>query len=134
MTKVAAHPSRAAANPPALTLEWLLNEMVKDGLIPRAAAATLAVPPPQRKDGAKQHPLVIAAAQEWPDRRAQGRKLSLEILTQWLAHRARLPYVRIDPLELDVATMTEVVPYASASRSGILPLSSSPAGIVFAVK
>jgi general secretion pathway protein E len=134
MTKAAAHPARAAANPPALTLDWLLNEMVKEGLIPRAAVATLTVPPPQRKDGAKQHPLVIVAAQEWPDRRAQGRKLSLEILTQWLAHRARLPYVRIDPLALDVATMTEVVPYAYASRSGILPLSSSPAGIVFAVK
>jgi len=72
MTKAASHSARAAANPASLTLEWLLNEMVRDELIPRAAAANLTVPPPQRKDGAKQHPLVIAAAQEWPDRRAQG--------------------------------------------------------------
>jgi general secretion pathway protein E len=134
MTKAVSHSARAAANPASLTLEWLLNEMVRDELIPRAAAANLTVPPPQRKDGAKQHPLVIAAAQEWPDRRAQGRKLTLEILTQWLAHRVRLPYQRIDPLELDGAAMTEVVPYAYASRSGILPLSTGPKGIVFAVK
>jgi general secretion pathway protein E len=134
MTKVTAHAARAATNPPALTLEWLLNEMVKEELIPRSAAANVTVPAPQRKDGAKQHPLVIAAAQDWPDRRAHGRKLSLEILTQWLAHRARLPYARIDPLELDGATMTEIVPYAYASRSGILPLSTGPKGIVFAVK
>jgi general secretion pathway protein E len=134
MTKVTAHAARAATNPPALTLEWLLDEMVKEELIPQSAAANVTMPAPQRKDGAKQHPLVIAAAQDWPDRRAQGRKLSLEILTQWLAHRARLPYARIDPLKLDGATMTELVPYAYASRSGILPLSTGPKGIVFAVK
>jgi general secretion pathway protein E len=78
--------------------------------------------------------LVVVSAQDWPDRRIEGRKLSLEVLTQWLAHRARLPYVRIDPLKLDVATMTEVVSYAYASRSGILPVKSGPTGIVFAVK
>jgi general secretion pathway protein E len=114
-------------------LEWLLEEMVKADLIPPSSAKHLAEPA-SRNDGKKQHPLVTVASQEWPDRRTPGRKLSLEILTQWLAHRARLPYVRIDPLKLDVATMTEVVPYAYASRSGILPVSSGPTGIVFAVK
>ena len=90
--------------------------------------------PSARKDGTHQHPLVVAAAQDWPDRRTEGRKLSLEVLTQWLAHRAHLSYLRIDPLKLDVASMTEVVSYAYASRAGILPVKSGPAGIVFAVK
>jgi general secretion pathway protein E len=111
----------------------LLEEMVSGDLI-TAAAARQVIEPPPRKDGGTQHPLVIAAAQDWPDRRVEGRKLSLEVLTQWLAHRARLPYVRIDPLKLEVATMTEVVPYAYASRSGILPIKSGPGGVVFAVK
>jgi general secretion pathway protein E len=122
-----------AADPSALTLSWLLDEMVKGDLI-TAAAARHVVEPPKRKDGANQHPLVVVSAQDWSDRRTLGRKLSLEVLTQWLAHRARLPYVRIDPLKLDVATMTEVVSYAYASRSGILPVKSGPTGIVFAVK
>lgn len=122
-----------AADPSALTLSWLLDEMVKGDLI-TAAAARHVIEPPKRKDGANQHPLVVVSAQDWPDRRIEGRKLSLEVLTQWLAHRARLPYVRIDPLKLDVATMTEVVSYAYASRSGILPVKSGPTGIVFAVK
>jgi general secretion pathway protein E len=133
MTKVTATPARAPANPTSLTLPWLLKEMVKAELIPLSSAKHL-VEPPSRNDGTKQHPLIIVASQEWPDRRTPGRKLSLEILTQWLAHQARLPYVRIDPLKLDVATMTEIVPYAYASRSGILPISSGPTGIVFAVK
>jgi general secretion pathway protein E len=133
MTKVNATPARAPANPTSLTLEWLLEEMVKAELIPPSATKQL-VELPLKNNGAKQHPLVVVASQEWPDRGTPGGKLSLEVLTQWLAHRARLPYVRIDPLKLDVATMTEVVPYAYASRSGILPISSGPTGIVFAVK
>jgi general secretion pathway protein E len=122
-----------SADPGALTLSWLLVELVRGDLI-TAAAAGRVLEPPRKKDGSSQHALVVAAAQDWPDRRVEGGKLSLEVLTQWLAHRARLPYMRIDPLKLDVATMTDVVPYAYASRSGILPIKSGPAGIVFAVK
>jgi general secretion pathway protein E len=136
MTKTASSVARTravAADPSALTLGWLLDEMVRGDLISMAMVRQVALPP-KKKDGADQHPLVVAAAQDWPDRRVEGRKLSLEVLTQWLAQRARLPYVRIDPLKLEVATMTEVVPYAYASRSGILPIKSGAAGIVFAVK
>ncbi len=114
-------------------MSWVLNELVKGEFI-TAAAARQIVDPPKRKDGTNHHPLVIAAAQDWPDRRTAGRKLSLEVLTQWLAYRTNLTYLRIDPLKLDVANMTEVVPYAYALRAGILPVRSSSAGIVFAVK
>ena len=136
MNKAASSTSRArapGATPSALSLGWLLDEMVKADLITASAAKQVAEPA-RKKDGSQQHPLVVAAAQEWPDRRVAGRKLSVEALTQWLAHRVHLPYVRIDPLKLDVASMTEVVPYAYASRSGILPIKSGPSGVVFAVK
>ena len=121
------------ADPGTLSLSWILEELVKSDLITSAMARQVVAPLP-KKEGASLHPLVIVANQEWPDRRHEGRKLSLESLTQWLAHRARLPYVRIDPLKLDMASLTEFVPYAYASRAGILPIKSSSAGIVFAVK
>ena len=124
---------RTVIGPDSLTLRGLLNELVKSGLI-NSAAARAVVEPPKRKDGAPHHPLVIAAAQEWPDRRNEGRKLTMEALTQWLARRVHLPYMRIDPLKLDVASLTELIPYAYALRSGILPIKSTPAGVVFAVK
>jgi general secretion pathway protein E len=99
--------ARTVTDPSSLTLAWLLDEMVKGGLIaPSARKELIGLPP--RKDGEKHHPLVVAAAQDWPDRRTPGRKLTVEVLTQWFAHRVRLPYVRIDPLKLDVATITEV--------------------------
>ena len=136
MNKPAILPARHRAGtsgPSKLTLRGLLHELVRKELI-TAAAAREVVEPPKRKDGLPHHPLVIAAAQDWPDGRNEGRKLTLEILTQWLARRTHLPYMRIDPLKLDAAKLTEVVPYAYASRSGILPVKSGPAGIVFAVK
>jgi len=136
MTKPApstVRPRTSIADPASLGLKWLLDELIKADLITVALARQL-VEVPARKDGVPLHPLVIAAAQDWPDRRAEGRKLNLEVLTHWLANRVRLPYVRIDPLKLDVATITEVVPYAYALRSGILPIASGPSGVVFAVK
>jgi general secretion pathway protein E len=120
-------------DPPALSLRWLLHELVKHGMI-TAAAGRSASELSASKDGASQHPVVFAAAQEWPDRRSEGRKLTVESLTHWVATRARLPYLRIDPLKLDVATLTSIVPYAYAVRTGILPIKTGPAGIVFAVK
>jgi general secretion pathway protein E len=120
-------------DPASLNLRWLLHELVKTGMITATSARSVADRPPS-KDGKIEHPLVVVAAQDWPDRRAEGRKLTLEALTQWLASRARLPYLRIDPLKLDVATLTSIVPYAYAMRTGILPIKTGPAGIIFAVK
>ena len=120
-------------DPASLNLRWLLHELVKTGMISSSMARS-AADKPSNKDGKTEHPLVIAAAQDWPDRRSEGRKLTLEVLTQWLASRARLPYLRIDPLKLDVASLTSIVPYAYAMRTGILPIKTGPAGIIFAVK
>ncbi len=130
---VSARPKVVESDPRALTLPWVLEELAKAQLISPGAVAQIA-PVPGAKAGETPHPLVTVAAQDWPDRRTEGQKLSLEVLTRWLAHRARIPYMRIDPLKLDVASITSVIPYAYASRAGILPIKSGPAGVVFAVK
>jgi general secretion pathway protein E len=135
MIRAAQVPGRIKAvdtGPAEISLPWLLDELVKARLI--TAGARQLVAAPVNKAGENPHPLVIAAAQDWSDPRAEGRKLSLEALTEWLAHRAHLPYLRIDPLKLDVAHITGIVPYAYASRAGILPIRSGPTGVVFAVK
>ncbi len=130
-----AHPhagGKAETLPPRLDLQWLLAELVGGGLIPAEATGKLRLPPGRKGEAA--HPLVAAASQDWPDRRHSGQRLTLEALTQWLANRVKLPYLRIDPLTLEVGKLTEVVPYAYASRAGILPVKTGPQGVVFAVK
>jgi general secretion pathway protein E len=123
----------SAAKPTSLTLNWLLNELVATRLVSPATARKF-VEPKAAKGGGKLHPLALVAAQDWPDPRTPGRTLTVESLTLWLAQRAGIPYLRIDPLKLDMASITEVVSYAYASRCGILPVQNTPNEVVFAVK
>ena len=67
------------------------------------------------------HPLEVIASRRWVNELNQ-KPLSLESLTEWFAHRVDLPYVRIDPLDIDVGTVTGVMSYAYAARFNVLPL------------
>jgi general secretion pathway protein E len=134
MTKpVPTLPPAPAATPVSLSLSWLLKELVTSKLVSPATAGQFVEPKPA-KGGSRAHPLVVVAAQDWPDPRAPGRTLTVEALTLWLAQRTGLAYLRIDPLKLEMTTITEVISYAYASRCGILPVQNTPAGVVFAVK
>ena len=69
-----------------------------------------------------QHPLVIIADQKWKGAQPPHRLLALEPLTEWLAKRAELEYLHIDPLKVDFSAVTEVVSSAYATRFRILPV------------
>ncbi|HWR81660.1 MAG TPA: GspE/PulE family protein [Pseudomonas sp.] len=68
----------------------------------------------------QQHPLEFLAAQKLDDATRPGRKLDLETLTQWLADYAGQPYLRIDPLKINVAAVTPLMSHAFAQRHKIL--------------
>ena len=78
------------------------------------------------------HPLILVANLKLADIREPGKPLSLEVLTQWLAGRARLPYLKIDPMKIDVPAVTQVVSHAYALRYRILPVAVSELQVVFA--
>lgn len=69
----------------------------------------------------KKHPLEIIAERNWVNEKT-GEKLTLEVLTRWLADRVELPFVRIDPLKIEVSEVTEVMSYAYAARFNVLPI------------
>ncbi len=75
-----------------------------------------------RSSGLDIHPLVILAQQDWVDEKTPAKKLSLEKLVQWLADKVALPYYRVDPLKVDVASVTAVMSSAYATRYKILPV------------
>jgi general secretion pathway protein E len=78
-----------------------------------------------------QHPLVRLAAVSM--RRAADQKpLDVEMLTQWLALRSGLDYVRIDPLKIDVGRVADAFGPAYAERHRILPLGVTPTEITVA--
>ncbi|EWS61392.1 Type II traffic warden ATPase [Methylibium sp. T29-B] len=55
-----------------------------------------------------------------------GAALDVESLTEWLAKRCQLPYVRIDPLKVDVARVADVMSATYAERRRALPLQVGP--------
>ena len=92
--------------------------LMADGLLDEERGRTLkAVGPAMAR---KQHPLITIAQHKWPDARAPQRTLDLPLLTEWLAGRCGMDYLRIDPLKVDVPATTAVMSYAYARRFNIL--------------
>lgn len=97
-------------------LQWLEH----DGMVDAENAhmlRTLAVGAEYKK----KNPLEIVAERNWANLQTQ-KTLTLDALTQWMAARVELPFVRIDPLKVEVAEVTEVMSYAYAARYNVLPL------------
>jgi len=78
-----------------------------------------------------QHPLMRLASVAM--RRASDQKpLDVEALTQWLAKRAGLAYMRIDPLKVDVGKVADMMSAAYAERHRVLPVQVTPTEVVVA--
>ncbi|UCH50137.1 MAG: type II/IV secretion system protein [Betaproteobacteria bacterium] len=113
-----------------LTLDWVLAELVRDGIVPAEIAKPMQQSAKARSNTA--HPLVVIAEQKWKDPRATNKPLTLERLTEWLAQKTNLPYRHIDPFKIDFAAVTKLISNAYASRFRILPLSVTKTEAVFA--
>ncbi len=114
-----------------LDLADLLRELVTQGRIAQdSAEQCLTV---RRSALAnQQHPLEFLATQQLDDLQRPGKKLDLETLTVWLAKRAGQPYLRIDPLKIDVAAITPLMSYAFAQRHGILAVAVDASAVTIA--
>jgi general secretion pathway protein E len=78
-----------------------------------------------------QHPLVRLASVAMT-RASDGKPLDIETLTQYLAHKAGLEYLRIDPLKVDVGKVADTMSAVYAERYGVLPVQVTSAEVVVA--
>ena len=78
------------------------------------------------------HPLVFLAQQQFCDGGRDGKMLDLETLTAWLAQHAGQPYLRLDPLKVDAATVTGAMSLAFAQRHGIIAVAADASAITIA--
>jgi general secretion pathway protein E len=104
-----------------LTVQETLTQLAEDELITQQDAIKVASVA-RATAGTNRHPLVIIANQKIPSVKPPHNPLSLEKITYWLAGKADLPYFRIDPLKIDVATVTGLISHAYAVRYRILPV------------
>ncbi|MEO8856744.1 MAG: ATPase, T2SS/T4P/T4SS family [Burkholderiaceae bacterium] len=106
-------------------VEWLRE----DGMIAEDEARRTIARCSQAESA--QHPLVRLASVSML-RAADGKPLDIESLTHWLATRAGLEYLRIDPLRVDVGKISDIMSAAYAERHHVLPVQVSPAEVVVA--
>ena len=78
-----------------------------------------------------QHPLVRIGSAGLT-RVGDGKVLDVETLTEWLAKRSKLPYVRIDPLKVDVGRVADVMSINYAERRHALPLNFGVSDVTIA--
>jgi len=115
-----------------IELEETLAALVVDGVITEADHKRVRADVRTTRGKLELHPFVLIANLKLADARGSNKPLSLEVLTQWLAGRAKLPYLKIDPMKIDVAAVTQVLSHAYAQRYRILPVAVSEMQIVFA--
>ncbi|MDP9913045.1 general secretion pathway protein E [Variovorax boronicumulans] len=112
-----------------LDLRRLIEWLATDGVIsPMEAKRTIAR---CAQAESRQAPLVRLANVAMT-READGKPLDLEALTQWLAGRAGLAYLRIDPLKVDVGKVADTMSAGYAERHKVLPVQVLPNEVVVA--
>ena len=128
-------PARTLAAPKG-KLEWplLLGWLREDGLI--SAEDAERVTARFRAGASSLHALVRLGGAGLARRSGKpgtgGTALDTETLTEWLAGRCRLPYLRIDPLRVDVGRVADVMSVQYAQSRHALPVSVSPTEVVIA--
>jgi len=103
-----------------LEVHDILSWLEEDGMVDVDNAQmlrTLAV----SNEYKKKNPLEVIADRKWMDLTTQ-KPLTLDTLTKWMAGKVDIPFVRIDPLKVEVAEVTEVMSYAYAARFNVLPI------------
>ncbi|MBU0499244.1 MAG: GspE/PulE family protein [Gammaproteobacteria bacterium] len=78
------------------------------------------------------HPLVWLAERRLKNPANPAEELTLERLSRWLAVHVGLPYFHIDPLKIDVESVTSVISIAYATRYRILPVAVTDELVTFA--
>ena len=104
-----------------LELPQLLAWLQEDGLLDATQAAAISAQAAQLPAPAL-HPLCSIAHGA----------LTLDTLCAWLARRASLPYLRIDPLHIDFSQVADVMTAGYAARFNILPVECTLDRIVIA--
>jgi general secretion pathway protein E len=96
-------------------LEWLVADRIINLEIAKRISG-------EARLSASGHPLAVIAKQDLKSILPPHTPLNLPFLTEWLAQRVGLPYYYIDPLKIDLRSVTAIMSNEYAARRSILPV------------
>lgn len=110
----------------------ILKAMFKDGLI-NAGEAKRIDSNLQEAINQASHPL-IGIARSLPSNQRTGDRITLEFLSEWFAGQVGVEYFYIDPLKVDIASVTTVVAAQFAKKNGFIAVKVTAKDVTLAVK
>ncbi|VAW97302.1 Type II secretory pathway, ATPase PulE/Tfp pilus assembly pathway, ATPase PilB [hydrothermal vent metagenome] len=115
-----------------LTLKDVMDMLLKDGLVGKSEYDSV-IFPARSASTLDIHPIVLISQQEWRNSQNKNQILDATVLSEWLAQRVELPFYFIDPLKIDVSSVTQVISQAYATRYKILPIQVDTDKVIVAV-
>lgn len=103
-----------------LDFDQVAAALVADGLVAAADLERIRFSAQGARNASEVHPLVLLANLKLGA--SAGGELGLERLSEWLAQRTGVRYLRVDPTRVDVSAVTALVSHAYARRHRFLPL------------
>ena len=124
-------PGKVGKSPHVGPLDWrtLVEWLSEDGIISLTESARTIARCSQVQS--TQPPLIRLASVSMT-RMADGKPLDMETMVQWLAGRAKLNYLRIDPLKVDVGKVADAMSAIYAERHKVLPVQVTSTEVVVA--
>src|SRR5260221_2687511 len=104
-----------------LLLKEVLDWMLKHGLLDAAAAAKVSLAARHAGRPSTSHPIIVIGEARLRRAKAPGSPLTAQAITEWLGERLRMPFYHIDPLKIDLKSVTAVMSSDYAKQRGILP-------------
>ena len=125
------HSHVSATRAPVGPLQWrqIVEWLRADGVISEDEATRTIARCSQAESA--QHPLVRLASVAM-ERASDSKPLDIEMLTEYLARRVGLEYLRIDPLKVDVGKVADTMSATYAERHKVLPVLVSLKEVVVA--
>jgi general secretion pathway protein E len=113
-----------------LQLKDILDWMIEDGHIDAEGAAKLTQ---EARARSARHPIVAVADAKLRSKKLPSLLLTADILTEWIAGKVKMASYRIDPLKIDLRSVTQVMSADYAQRRGILPVEVKGSDVTIAV-
>ena len=108
-----------------LDLYKVLDQLIIDGLVSKENAQVLRALDINNQYS-KQHPFLVITERGWKNCSHPERVISMDELIQWLSDKTKIQTKRIDPLVIDVHSVTSLMSFSYANNFNILPVEVTP--------
>jgi len=114
-----------------LDLYKVLELLVLEGIVSRENLQILRSID-KNQQFSKQHPFLTITQREWKNQSKPEQLITIDELVRWLSVQTAIPVKRIDPLGIDVRSITAVMSFSYAKHFNIIPVEVGADTIVIA--